>query len=70
MTTTTTKDYYLQLVAQKIWSLSLQNQRSYDNFNDLANLSRREGKDKTYFYGLGLWPGQNLGNGNNRIMHY
>ena len=43
MTTTTTKDYYLQLVAQKIWSLSLQKQRSYDNFNDFANSLQREG---------------------------
>ena len=48
MTTTTTKDYYLQLVAQKIWSLSLQKQRSYDNFDDFANLLRRreEGKGR------------------------
>ena len=37
-TTTTTQDYCLQLVAQKIWSLSLRKQRSYDNFNDFANL--------------------------------
>ena len=42
--TTTTKDYYLQLVAQKIWRLSLYKQRSYDNFNDFANLLRSEGK--------------------------
>ena len=46
MTTTTTKDYYLQLVAQKNWSMSLQEQRSYDNFYDFANSSQREGGNK------------------------
>ena len=48
MTTTTTKDYYLKLVAQKIWMLSLQKQRSYDNFNDFANCDEgQEGSSRT-----------------------